>query len=407
MGVLKYTNGDCYEGDLKDNQKHGHGTLTYADGGRYVGEWENNQRSGQGTNTWANGNEYQGEWQGSKQHGQGTFKYATGGSYVGQWANNMRDGHGVNTWSDGDRYTGHWTKNKKHGQGVYEYADRGIYKGQWIDDTRGGQGINTWSNGERYEGLWKNNKKHGQGTFYKTDGTVQAGDWVQDHWAPVGVNPTLPGCSLKRLAKEFVESLNWFSGIFEPSGDRCYCTECYRANWKDVIVAGGESYVIPRGFSRFGLAVDSVFANAHSLWDKWIVTFHGTSRAAAISIITHRQFCLPGDKLLDGTALGIRKGHIPNQRYIFTSPTIAYSSSPVYSPSYDFCSSHDDKTYEAQIVLQCRQKPNSFSVQRETIGLGEKQICPFIANETMEYFTDIRSSLVAYGLLIRVREKPC
>lgn len=136
-----------------------------------------------------------------------------------------------------------------------------------------------------------------------------------------------------------------------------------------------------------------------------IVTFHGTSRAAAISIITNRQFCLPGDKLLDGTVLRIPKEHIPDQLFIFTSPTIAYSSSPVYSPSYSFCSSYDDKTYEAQIVLQCRQKPNSFRVQGETIGLGERQVCPFISNETMEYFTDIRSSLVAYGLLIRVREK--
>ena len=63
------------------------------------------------------------------------------------------------------------------------------------------------------------------------------------------------------------------------------------------------------------------------------------------------------------------------------------------------------KNFEAQIVLQCRQMPNTFKVQHETIGLGKKQIFPFISNEEMEYFTDRRATLVAYGLLMRVKEK--
>jgi len=49
--------------------------------------------------------------------------------------------------------------------------------------------------------------------------------------------------------------------------------------------------------------------------------------------------------------------------------------------------------------------PSSFQVQRETIGLDQKQICQFISNEQIEYFTDRRASLVAYGLLVRVRDK--
>lgn len=31
---------------------------------------------------------------------------------------------------------------------------------------------------------------------------------------------------------------------------------------------------------------------------------------AALSMIKHRQFCLPGDTLLDGSQLTIRPGHI-------------------------------------------------------------------------------------------------
>ena len=269
---------------------------------------------------------------------------------------------------------------------------------------RNGHGVNKWSNGERYEGAWKDNIKHGKGTFYHADGTNYDGEWKDDKHLATDKKTHPLGCPLS-VAREFVKSLKWAEALFDHSSDRCYCTECYHSNWKDVIDAGNSKYVIPRGWTRLGLRVDPVFSKAHDIWEKWIVTFHGTTKIAAQSILTHRQFCLPGDTLIDGTVLGIRDGHIPDQKFIFTSPTIAYSSSTVYSPIYKFYSNEQKKNFEAQIVLQCRQMPNTFKVQRETIGLGKKQICPFISNEEMEYFTDRRATLVAYGLLVRVKEK--
>jgi hypothetical protein len=113
---------------------------------------------------------------------------------------------------------------------------------------------------------------------------------------------------------------------------------------------------------------------------------------------------MPGDKLIDGTKLGIRPGHIPDQKFIYTSPTIAYSSGPVYSPTYDFHSTENDADYQAQIVLQCRQMPETFETGPETIG-ATGEICPHIPNSEIEYFTDRRSTLLAYGLLVRFRSK--
>ncbi|CAF4955362.1 unnamed protein product, partial [Rotaria magnacalcarata] len=52
---------------------------------------------------------------------------------------------------------------------------------------------------------------------------------------------------------------------------------------------------------KFGLKIDEVQAKIHQIWDKWATSYHGTLPNAALSMIKHRQICLPGDKLLDGT----------------------------------------------------------------------------------------------------------
>ena len=212
-------------------------------------------------------------------------------------------------------------------------------------------------------------------------------------------------CSFVSLAKEFINSLNWHKSLFDDSQDRCYCAGCYPIHWDNVISTGGADYVIPRGWTRLDLRVDPIHADEHGIWNKWIVTFHGTTKTAARSILTHRHFYLPGDKLIDGTILNIRNEHIPDRKFIFTSPTIAYSSSTTYASNNEFYSSTNDIWYDVQIVLQCRQNPKSFKIQGETIGNGIRRICPYIPNECIEYYTDIRSSIIAYGLLVRFREQ--
>jgi hypothetical protein len=39
QGILSFSNGDKYEGDLVNNKKHGHGVYTYKNGDVYDGEW--------------------------------------------------------------------------------------------------------------------------------------------------------------------------------------------------------------------------------------------------------------------------------------------------------------------------------------------------------------------------------
>lgn len=210
-------------------------------------------------------------------------------------------------------------------------------------------------------------------------------------------------CPTLLLAREFILSLNWPPVIFNSDFDRCYCPSCYKFNWKDVSEAGGAPYVIPRGWVRLGVLVDPVVEQIHDIWDCWQVTYHGTSIEAALSILKHRQFSIPGDQLLTGNFLSIRPGHIPEKYHIYTSPTIAYSSLPVYCPSYEFIS-YQNKQYLVKIVLECRQNPELMHIQGETVGKGRERICPFIPNSKIEYLTEVRASLIAYGLLLNFEE---
>ncbi|CAF3834497.1 unnamed protein product [Rotaria sp. Silwood1] len=209
-------------------------------------------------------------------------------------------------------------------------------------------------------------------------------------------------CPTFKLCREFVLSLKWPKSLFATQHDRCYCSICYLSNQPDVLIAGSANYVVPREWAAFGLSVDPTLADCHDIWRTWIVTYHGTSTLATESILKQRQFLIPGDTLIDGTRLAVRPGHIPGMEYVYTSPSIQYASLDMYSVRYNFRASSGQQ-YQAKIVLQCRQKPGTFKIQRETIGQGTRRICKFISNEQIEYLTNYRSSVVPYRLLVFLR----
>lgn len=80
---LEYSNGDVYEGQLKDGEPSGRGSMQYADEPssdrlenslvRYQGEWLAGKHHGQGTKDWGDGMVYTGEFKHGKMHGQGRY----------------------------------------------------------------------------------------------------------------------------------------------------------------------------------------------------------------------------------------------------------------------------------------------------------------------------------------------
>jgi len=108
-----------YKGEVKreyiifgDYIIEGVGSLTYSDGDKYEGEWKDGQKHGQGTYTWSNGNKYVGEFKDGKKHGQGTFTWSNGKKYVGEFKNGIQNGQGTLTFPNGKKFKGKWKDGK-------------------------------------------------------------------------------------------------------------------------------------------------------------------------------------------------------------------------------------------------------------------------------------------------------
>ena len=48
VGILKFSNGDSYQGQFVKDQFHGKGTYNYANGDVFTGLWRNGQKHGKG-----------------------------------------------------------------------------------------------------------------------------------------------------------------------------------------------------------------------------------------------------------------------------------------------------------------------------------------------------------------------
>jgi len=84
-GVIAYTSGGYYKGEMHDGKRNGEGVYLYPDYGIYTGLWKDGKKDGRGTYQWPNGNIYQGEWQNGVMHGPGTLVFADGGIFEGLW----------------------------------------------------------------------------------------------------------------------------------------------------------------------------------------------------------------------------------------------------------------------------------------------------------------------------------
>ena len=76
-----YYNQNKYEGEIEDGKPHGDGTWTMGNSAVYVGQWVNGCREGLGTFTWSkfgpgSGKSYEGEHKDDRRHGKGKMIYA-------------------------------------------------------------------------------------------------------------------------------------------------------------------------------------------------------------------------------------------------------------------------------------------------------------------------------------------
>ena len=154
-GIMIYNSGSKYEGQWKDNKKHGKGIYYSYNknnniGIKYEGEFNNDKFEGKGIAIYSNGDIYNGEWKNNKQYGKGIVIYKTGGRYEGEWEGGKFNGLGKYFLSNGERFEGRFSDSKFNGYGKYYF-----------------------NNSDILEGFFRDEKPIGQCILYKSDGTVE------------------------------------------------------------------------------------------------------------------------------------------------------------------------------------------------------------------------------------------
>ncbi|ESL05678.1 hypothetical protein TRSC58_06663 [Trypanosoma rangeli SC58] len=230
-GVMKYSNGDIYDGDWASNLRHGHGTLTTAAGEVYTGRWDKDERHGNGKIIYVNGGEFKGVMVHDKRHGEGVMLFPNGDEYYGTFTSNKIEGHGTMRYRNGDVYEGMWKDGMRHGEGKntlrkkgatiegrfvkgliqgrgvvtypgvstfigeFEQGERrygtlfwhdsapgsgACYQGKWLGEMMHNRGLLWYRNGDFYFGCFINNKRHGPGNIRYADGGEFSGCFVND-----------------------------------------------------------------------------------------------------------------------------------------------------------------------------------------------------------------------------------
>jgi len=183
---MRYEEGS-YEGEVNEAKNpEGQGTFEYRGDDEaarlmYDGGWKDKAAEGYGVMKWQNGDRYEGDWVAGLREGKGKYlSKATGGKYEGEYAADLKEGSGKYTFANGDSYDGQWKAGLRHGQGTYTWKEKNEkYCGAWEEGVKQGQGKFTYHNGDVFSGPYVAGNRHGSGELVKADGEVRSEEYKE------------------------------------------------------------------------------------------------------------------------------------------------------------------------------------------------------------------------------------
>ena len=136
--LKNFTNYDGIQ-NFPEKFTYSSGAFTYNNGDKYEGEWKEEKRHGQGSYTWANGEKYVGEFKDGKFNGQGSFTFPEGGEleghkYEGEWKDDKKNGQGIYFFPDGGKLVGEFRKDSPWN--ITDYDKNGKIKGKYVNGVR-------------------------------------------------------------------------------------------------------------------------------------------------------------------------------------------------------------------------------------------------------------------------------
>lgn len=116
-GPLLLEDGSTYEGQLRNNLRHGFGELVDCDGGMFEGYWYRDKRNGLGRQFMPDGKVYDGRWKDDAKNGHGRLHFDEDEFFEGHFENNFRNGYGRYYLPNGSYYEGTWVLDTNTGTG--------------------------------------------------------------------------------------------------------------------------------------------------------------------------------------------------------------------------------------------------------------------------------------------------
>ena len=210
---------------------------------------------------------------------------------------------------------------------------------------------------------------------------------------PIAHQLVIPDCPV-RICREYVKSLN-LNVYFRKEFD-CFCARCRTAVRQKTYNVGDHDYTIPYGWVRFRIKTDDVQTRVKQIFRQWTTSYYGTWEENLERILRNREMPFPGDHLLDGTTF---VDHSRDRVHCFTSPSIKYTSNWQRSPVTSFTPTNG-RCYNVQIILQCKQKPETFTIQP-----GASGFCDVIPANVIEWKSKQRATIIPNGLMVRIVPK--
>ena len=136
-GILKYKNGDIYEGDFENGIKKGNGKMIFIKNNiEYIGGFNNGEINGKGKMTFDNGIYYKGDFINGKFEGKGLLSNINNEwSYNGEFKYGYINGYGKFIFTNGDLYEGNYLYNIKNGEGNYVFKNGNSFNGTWKNNS--------------------------------------------------------------------------------------------------------------------------------------------------------------------------------------------------------------------------------------------------------------------------------